>query len=68
MASLGSDDARLRARLLIVAAAVLWSLSGALTKVLREPTPLANLHLTILDKVGAGRKAFGDSTGTIAGF
>ena len=30
---------------------------------LREPTPLANLHLTILDKVGAGRKAFGDSTG-----
>ena len=35
---------------------------------LREPTPLANLHLTILDKVGAGRKAFGDSTGTIAGF
>src|SRR5688500_1187643 len=35
---------------------------------LREPTPLANLHLTILDKVGAGRNAFGDSTGTIAGF
>ena len=35
---------------------------------LREPTPLANLHLTILDKVGAGRKAFGDSTGTIGGF
>jgi hypothetical protein len=34
----------------------------------RAPTPLANLHLTILDKIGAGRKAFGDSTGTIGGF
>ena len=33
---------------------------------LREPTPLANLHLTILDKIGAGRKTFGDSTGMIA--
>lgn len=33
---------------------------------LREPTPLANLHLTILDKVGAGQKSFGDSTGLIS--
>ena len=32
-----------------------------------QPTPLANLHLTILDKVGATQKSFGDSTGTIAG-
>jgi hypothetical protein len=31
------------------------------------PTPIANLHLTILDKVGAARESFGDSTGTIAG-
>ena len=34
---------------------------------LPEPTPLANLHLTILDKVGVRQESFGDSTGTIAG-
>jgi hypothetical protein len=34
---------------------------------LPEPTPIANLHLTILDKVGVERDSFGDSTGTIAG-
>jgi len=34
---------------------------------LPEPTPLANLHLTILGKVGVEKKNFGDSTGTIAG-
>jgi hypothetical protein len=34
---------------------------------LTEPTPIANLHLTILDKIGAGRQSFGDSTGMIAG-
>ena len=34
---------------------------------LREPTPLANLHLTILDKINARQESFGDSTGTIAG-
>jgi hypothetical protein len=34
---------------------------------LREPTPIANLHLTILDRINARQEAFGDSTGTIAG-
>ena len=34
---------------------------------LRQPTPLANLHLTILDKVNAKQESFGDSTGLIAG-
>jgi len=34
---------------------------------LREPTPLANLHLTILDKINAKQDSFGDSTGLIAG-
>ena len=34
---------------------------------LPTPTPIANLHLTILEKVGAPRESFGDSTGTIAG-
>jgi hypothetical protein len=34
---------------------------------LAERTPIANLHLTILQKVGVERDKFGDSTGTIAG-
>jgi hypothetical protein len=35
--------------------------------VLPERTPIANLHLTLLEKVGAPREKFADSTGTIAG-
>ena len=34
---------------------------------LPETTPLANVHLTVLRKVGVERESFGDSTGTIAG-
>ena len=34
---------------------------------LPETTPLANVHLTVLRKVGVERETFGDSTGTIAG-
>ena len=34
--------------------------------VLPEKTPIANLHLTLLQKVGVERDKFGDSTGTIA--
>jgi hypothetical protein len=34
---------------------------------LPERTPIANLHLTVLQKVGIQREKFGDSTGTIAG-
>ena len=34
--------------------------------VLPERTPIANLHLTLLQKVGIERDRFGDSTGTIA--
>jgi hypothetical protein len=33
---------------------------------LREPTPIANLHLTILDRINARQESFGDSTGLIA--
>lgn len=32
-----------------------------------NPTPLANLHLTLLDKVGVKIDSFGDSTGKIGG-
>jgi Protein of unknown function (DUF1552) len=35
--------------------------------VLSERTPIANLHLTLLQKVGVERDKFGDSTGTITG-
>jgi hypothetical protein len=35
--------------------------------VLPERTPIANLHLTLLQKVGVERDHFGDSSGTIAG-
>jgi hypothetical protein len=34
--------------------------------VLPERTPIANLHLTLLQKVGLERDRFGDSTGTIS--
>jgi hypothetical protein len=34
---------------------------------LPEPTPIANLHLTVLGKSGVERERFGDSTGTISG-
>jgi hypothetical protein len=43
------------------------ALKGGQHLALREPTPLANLHLTILDKINARQESFGDSTGTIAG-
>ena len=32
-----------------------------------SPTPLSNLHLTILDRINARQEHFGDSTGLIAG-
>ncbi len=32
-----------------------------------QPTPLANVHLTILDKINAPQEHFGDGTGLIAG-
>jgi hypothetical protein len=35
--------------------------------VLAERTPIANLHLTVLRKIGVEREKFGDSTGVIAG-
>ena len=35
--------------------------------VLPERTPIANLHLTLLQKIGVERDKFGDSTGTITG-
>jgi hypothetical protein len=34
---------------------------------LREPTPLANLHLTLLDKAGVRLDSFADSDGELDG-
>ena len=31
----------------------------------KEPTPLANVHLTLLEKVGVNLESFGDSTGKV---
>jgi len=43
------------------------ALKGSQHLELSGPTPLANLHLTILDKINAKQESFGDSTGLIAG-
>jgi hypothetical protein len=39
---------------------------GGKNIVLPERTPLANLHLTMLDKLGIGQESFGNSTGMIS--
>jgi hypothetical protein len=39
---------------------------GGQQVMLPERTPIANLHLTLLQKVGVERDKFGDSTGTIS--
>jgi hypothetical protein len=39
---------------------------GGKNVVLPERTPLANLHLTILDKLGIPQESFGDSTGVLS--
>ena len=39
---------------------------GGKNLVLPERTPLANLHLTILDKLGIQQPSFGNSTGLLS--
>jgi hypothetical protein len=39
---------------------------GSKNIVLPERTPLANVHLTVLDKLGIEQKSFGNSTGLIS--
>jgi len=43
------------------------ALKGSQHIALKEPTPLANLHLTILDRINARQDSFGDSSGLIGG-
>jgi hypothetical protein len=42
------------------------ALSGGRHIELSEPTPIANLHLSILNKIGVEQDRFGDSTGVIS--
>jgi hypothetical protein len=39
---------------------------GGKNLVLPEKTPLANLHLTMLDKLGIAQPGFGNSTGLLS--
>ena len=39
---------------------------GEKNVVLKERTPLANVHCTILEKLGIGTETFGNSTGIVA--
>jgi len=48
-----------------VAGAGSGSGSGARHVKYSEPTPLANLHLTLLERVGVRLDAFADSTGRV---
>jgi hypothetical protein len=41
--------------------------SGGKNVVLPERTPLANIHLTMLDKLGIQQQSFGNSTGLLSG-
>jgi hypothetical protein len=42
------------------------SVKGGKNIVLPERTPLANIHLTMLDKLGIRQESFGNSTGHIS--
>ena len=50
---------------IVVAGGAAGSMTGGRHIRYETPTPLANLHLTLLDKVGVEIEAFGDSTGPI---
>ncbi len=52
---------------IIVAGAAAGRMKGGRHIRYSEPTPLANLHLTLLDKVGVRLDKFADSTGKIDG-
>ncbi len=52
---------------IIVAGGASANLRGGRHIRLKEPTPLANLHLTLLDKVGVRLDSFADSNGKLEG-
>src|SRR5262249_15327436 len=50
---------------IIVAGGAAGNMRGGRHIQFKEPTPLANLHLTLLDKVGIKLHAFADSDGKV---
>jgi hypothetical protein len=50
---------------LLVAGGGAGSMKGGRHIRYKEPTPLANVHLTLLDKVGASVESFADSRGKV---
>jgi hypothetical protein len=63
---MGNPDAHDHANLpIVVAGGGAGRLKGGRHVKFKEPTPLANLHLTLLDKVGVRLESFADSNGKI---
>ena len=60
---MGNPDAHDHANLPIVVAG--GRIKGGQHIEYKEPTPLANLHLTLLDKVGVRLDSFADSRGRV---
>lgn len=52
---------------ILVAGGAAGNMQGGRHLRYQEPTPLANLHLTLLDKVGVRLDSFADSNGTVDG-
>ena len=50
---------------IIVAGGAAGNMQGGRHIRFQDPTPLANLHLTLLDKVGVRQDRFADSNGMI---
>jgi len=59
---MGNPDAHDHANLPILVAG---GMKGGRHVKYKEPTPLANLHLTLLDRVGVRLESFADSRGTV---
>ncbi|HYP12521.1 MAG TPA: DUF1552 domain-containing protein [Bryobacteraceae bacterium] len=63
---MGNPDAHDHANLpIVVAGGGAGRLKGGRHVRFKEPTPLANLHLTLLDKAGVQMQSFADSSGKI---
>ena len=52
---------------ILVAGGAAGNMQGGRHLRYEQPTPLANLHVTLLDKVGVRLETFADSTGTVNG-
>jgi hypothetical protein len=63
---MGDPDAHDHSNLpIVVAGGAAGKMKGGRHIRYKEPTPLSNLHLTLLNKVGVPLESFSDSTGTV---